>query len=127
MPERDNQAKDGSSRFRPRYNLQKEIFRLSGTPSQNIGASKAVRGVKGRVYIEDKGGACVEGGHSLEPWRQPFARVLDVVDIISWLQSDDQSRLQFLAASDLIAALVSKSQQMSSTSCCKCSERISEL
>lgn len=76
LPEMNSQARAGPSRSWPRHGWQRKISSPSVTPSLHTGASKAVRGVKRRVYVEDKGEACVEGGNSLktdvdhlpEPW-----------------------------------------------------------
>ena len=55
-----NWARGGSSRFKPRHGWQRKIFLLSVTPSQLIGASRAVRGGKGRAYVEGKEGVLAE-------------------------------------------------------------------
>ena len=69
----------GSSRSRPRHSWQREITSLLVTPLQYAGASKAVRWVKGRAYMEDRGGARVEGGNSIQPQHWKLVRALDVL------------------------------------------------
>lgn len=59
-------ARDGSSRSKPRYSWQRKISSLFERLSQHIGVSRAVRGVKGRAYVVDKGGVRAEGWCSLE-------------------------------------------------------------
>lgn len=55
LPEMSNRARAGSSRFKPRHVWQRKMFLLLVTPSQPMGASRAVRGGKGGAYVEGKG------------------------------------------------------------------------